>query len=53
MYGPPKMVGKFVEKPYYCDVYGGNHPTAEWLPMKSQGGVRQNPHMAYWCGYKQ
>ena len=47
LYGPPREMRKFVEKPHYCSVYGGDHLAVECLPMKSLGGVRQNPHMAY------
>ena len=47
-YGPPtRIVVKCMETPNWCGVCGGNHPRAQCLPMRSQGGVRQNPHMAY------
>ena len=51
MYGPPKVGGRFGEKPHYCNVYGGNHPMAKYLSMKIQGGVRKNPYMEHWCDY--
>ena len=46
MYGPSRA-DRCIEKPHCCGVCGGNHPTRKCPPMRTKGGVRQNPHMAY------